>query len=365
MERLQDRSDRGRGDHVFSVPGSGRSGTRPEGHDPRGRDPRHLLGLGRSARAALQDVRSHVPRSGQRPPRPRRRDRDSAAERLLPRLGARDVRPLDPAGRDLVRDHAPDAGRRKQGPLVRQVARETADADPEEGHVQGRRRRGRGEGRAAGDHRVSEGPAEVPEAGRQDPQGSPPDGTSRDRQDAARALGRGRSERSVFHDLRLRLRRDVRGSGRVPRTRPLRAGEEECALHHLHRRDRRRRQAPRRGPGRRPRRARADIERPPRRDGRLRYERRGHPRRGDQPAGRARPGAPAAGAVRPPRRRGSARPARPGTNPEGPHARDPALGERGSLDHRARHAGIFGRGPGEPRQRGSVERGAVQQERSR
>ena len=36
----------------------------------------------------------------------------------------------------------------------------------EEGHVQGRRRRRRGQGRAAGDHRVPEGAAEVPEARR-------------------------------------------------------------------------------------------------------------------------------------------------------------------------------------------------------
>jgi cell division protease FtsH len=38
------------------------------------------------------------------------------------------------------------------------------------------------------------------------------------------------------------------------------------------------------------RRARADAERAPRRDGRLRVERGGHPARGDQPPGRARPG---------------------------------------------------------------------------
>ena len=72
-------------------------------------------------------------------------------------------------------------------------------------------------------------------------------------------------------------------------------GKEERAVHHLHRRDRRRRPAPRRGPRRRPRRARADAERPARRDGRLRHERGRHPRRRDQPARRARPGAPAPG----------------------------------------------------------------------
>jgi cell division protease FtsH len=45
------------------------------------------------------------------------------------------------------------------------------------------------------------------------------------------------------------------GVGRQPRPRHVRTGQEERALHHLHRRDRRRRPSPRRGPGRRQRRA--------------------------------------------------------------------------------------------------------------
>ena len=100
----------------------------------------------------------------------------------------------------------------------------------QEGHLQGRRRRRRGEGRAVRDRRVPEGPAEVPEARRQDPQGRPSDGPSRHRQDAARARDRGRGQRAVLLDLRLGLRRDVRrrrrraacatSSSRARRTRP-------------------------------------------------------------------------------------------------------------------------------------------------
>ena len=60
------------------------------------------------------------------------------------------------------------------------------------------------------------------------------------------------------------------GVGASPRARPVRAGQEERALHHLHRRDRRRGPPSRRRPGRRPRRARADAEPAPGGDGRLR-----------------------------------------------------------------------------------------------
>ena len=51
---------------------------------------------------------------------------------------------------------------------------------------------------------------------------------------------------------------------------PVRAGQEARALHHLHRRDRRRRPPPWRRTGRRSRRARADPERAAGRDGRVR-----------------------------------------------------------------------------------------------
>ena len=90
------------------------------------------------------------------------------------------------------------------------------------------------------------------------------------RQDPARPRGRRRGGRAVLLDLRLGLRRDVRRRRRQPRARPLRAGQAELALHHLHGRDRRRRPPPRRRPRRRSRRARADAQPAPRRDGRLR-----------------------------------------------------------------------------------------------
>ena len=50
----------------------------------------------------------------------------------------------------------------------------------------------------------------------------------------ARAIA-GRSQRAVLLHLRFGLRGDVRGRGRQPRARPVRAGQEERALHHLHR----------------------------------------------------------------------------------------------------------------------------------
>src|SRR5919198_647194 len=64
------------------------------------------------------------------------------------------------------------------------------------------------------------------------------------------------------------------------------AGE---AVHRLHGRDRRRRPPSRRGPRRRPRRARADAEPAPRRDGRVRAEGQHHPDRGHEPARHPRP----------------------------------------------------------------------------
>ena len=100
--------------------------------------------------------------------------------------------------------------------------------------VVGRRR---GQGRASGNHRVPEGTAEVPETGRPHPEGRAADGPSGNRQDASRPRRRRRSQRAVFLDQRLRFRRDVRRRWRVPRPRPVRTGEEERALHRVHRRD--------------------------------------------------------------------------------------------------------------------------------
>ena len=225
--------------------------------------------------------------------------------------------------------HAPDAERRQQGAVVRQEQGEAVVELAEEGHVQGRRRRRRSEGRAAGDHRVPQGAAEVPEARRPHSEGRAADGPSGNRQDAAGARGRRRSERAVLLDQRLGLRRDVRRRRRVARPRPVRAGQEERALHRLHRRDRRGRPPSRRRPRRRSRRARADAQPAARRDGRLRVERRRHPRRRDQPSRRARSGAAASRPLRSPHRRQPSRREGPRRHPRRPHPQDPDGRRRG------------------------------------
>ncbi len=172
--------------------------------------------------------------------------------------------------------------------------------------VAGRRRGGRG---AARDQGVPREPEEIPGPGGADPQGRAPVRTARA---PARRCWRGpwpaRPGVPVLLDLRLGLRRDVRRRRRLARARPVRAGQAELPLHHLHGRDRRRRAPSRRRPGRRPRRARADAQPAAGRDGRLRDEGQHHPDRRHQPARHPRPGAAAARALRPPDRR---RPSRP------------------------------------------------------
>ena len=154
----------------------------------------------------------------------------------------------------------------------------------------------------------------------------------------------------------LGLRRDVRRRRRLARARPLRAGQAEQPLHHLHGRDRRRRAPPRRRPRRRSRRARADAQPAARRDGRLRGEGQHHHDRGHQPARHPRPGAAAPGALRPPDRRRPARPQGPREDPRGPHPRQAA--REGDRHRRARRAdaGLHRRGPLEPDQRGGAAR---------
>ena len=190
----------------------------------------------------------------------------------------------DPAPRRLLDlPHEPDAGRRLEGDELRQEPREADVARLAEGHLQGRRRRGRGGRGAARDQGVPREPEEVPGARRADPEGRAPLRASRHRQDAARARDGRRGRRAVLLDLGLRLRRDVRRRRRLARARPVRAGEAGEPLHHLHRRDRRRRPPPWRRHGRRPRRARADAQPAPRRDGRLRAEGQRDPDRRHEP----------------------------------------------------------------------------------
>ena len=163
-----------------------------------------------------------------------------------------------------------------------------------EDHVPRRRGRGRGGGGAPRDQGVPREPEEVPGARRPHPQGRPALRASGHRQDAARPRRRRRGGRAVLLHLGLGLRRDVRRRRRLARARPVRAGQAELALHHLHGRDRRRRPPSRRRPRRRPRRARADAQPAARRDGRLRGQGQHHHDRGHQPARhpRSRPAAP-------------------------------------------------------------------------
>ena len=65
---------------------------------------------------------------------------------------------------------AADAGRREQGPELRQIARPPAHGAAEKGDFQGRCRHGRSQRRAAGNHRILERPAKIPEAGRAHPE---------------------------------------------------------------------------------------------------------------------------------------------------------------------------------------------------
>jgi len=82
-----------------------------------------------------------------------------------------------------------------------------------------------------------------------DPDRRPALRASGNRQDAARARRCRRSGRAVLLDLRLGLRRDVRRRRRLARARPVRTGEAEQPVHHLHGRDRRGRAPSRAGLG--------------------------------------------------------------------------------------------------------------------
>ncbi len=250
--------------------------------------------------------------------------------------------------------HELRAGRRLEGHAVRQVQGQAALRRLPEDHLPGRRGRRRGRRGAPRDQGVPREPEEVPGARGPDPEGRAALRAPRHGQDAARARRRRRGGRPVLLHLGLGLRRDVRRGRCLPRARPLRAGQAELALHHLHGRDRRRRPPPRRRHGRRARRARADAQPAPGRDGRLHLDGQHHHDRGHEPARHPRPRAPAPGPLRPPDRRGPPGPQGPRAHPRRPHARQ-AAGEGDRHGHpRGPDAGLHGRGPREPRQRGGA-----------
>ena len=290
------------------------------------------------------------------------RDPGRAAGTVGLPVRARAVAAVPAADRRLDLLHEPDAGRRpRRRDGLRQVQGEAADREVGQGDVQRRRRHRRGQGGARGDRRVPARPAEVLAPRRQDPEGRAARRPSGHRQDAARPRHRRRGGRAVLHHLGLGLRRDVRRRRREPRPRHVRAGQEERALHRLHRRDRRGRPAPRRRLRRRQRRARADAEPAPGRDGRLRGERGRDPDRRDQPARRARPGAAAPGPVRPAGAGDEPRHQGPREDPRRPRPAGAAGGGRRPADHRARLPGLLGRRSRQPRQRGGAARGADRQ----
>ena len=158
------------------------------------------------------------------------------------------------AGADPVHG-PPDAAGRQPRLRVREVQGQAALGRHAEDHLRRRGGMRRGEAGARGDHRLPEGPAEVPAAGRPAAQGRAAHRPARNRQDAARQSGGRRSGPSVLLDVGLGFRRDVRRRRCLAGARPVRAGQGARALHHLHRRDRRGRPPSRRRPGRRARRA--------------------------------------------------------------------------------------------------------------
>ena len=321
---------------VLAAPQRRRSGPRARRASSRGRRstaPTPTAAASRPMRRATRPWSQRLYNKGVHDHRPA-----AAGERALVRVAAGVVAAVHRADRRVDLPVAADAGRGRQGARLRQVARQASHRGARARHLRGRRRRRRGQAGPAGDRRVPARSRQVPEARRPHPARRAAGRPARHRQDAARPRHRRRGERAVLHHFRLRLRRDVRRRRREPRARHVRAGEEERAVHHLHRRDRRGRPPSRRRPRRRQRRARADAQPAAGRDGRLRGQRGHHPDRRHQPPRRARPGAAASRPLRPPGRRAEPGRGRPRADPEGPRAQGAAGARRQPEDHRARHA---------------------------
>ena len=224
------------------------------------------------------------------------------------------------------------------------------------------RRRRRGQGRAARGRRLPARSRALREARRARAEGRPAARPARHRQDAARQGRRARVRRAVLLAVGGVVRRDVRRPRRRAHPAPVPRGAQARAGDHLHRRARRRRRAPRLGHlGR----ARADAQPAARRDGRLQLERR--PRRHGrvEPAREARPGAAAARPLRPPgvrlaagRRRAASASSRSTRATSRSHDVDLAQGRR--ADERADR-----RRPREPLQRGGDPLRAPRRRRAR
>ena len=223
--------------------------------------------------------------------------------------------------------------------------------------LRGRRGHRRGRGRDQRGRRLPEEPGQVPAPGRPRAQGRAAGRRPGHRQDPAGPGDRGRGQRALLQRERLGVHRDDRRRGGQPGARAVRRGPQGRPRDHLHRRDRHHRALPRgRALDRRPRRARADAEPDPDRDGRL-LRPRGRRRAGrHQPARRARSRAAAARPVRPHDHGAPAGPQGPGRDPGRPHPPGAAGRRRGPGRHRRIHPGHDRRGPRQPGQRGGAAR---------
>ena len=235
----------------------GRSGPRARRSDPGTGNPRHL-----HRRPQLPDLCAERPQPDPAALRQGRVDhRPPAAERrALVRVAPGLVAAVHRADRRVDIPVAADAGSGRQGARFRKEPRQAADRSPWPRHVRGRGRRRRSQAGSAGDRRVPARSRKIPAAWRAHPARRAAGRPARHRQDPACARHRRRGQCAVLHHFGLRLRRDVRRRRRLARARHVRAGQEERALHHLHRRDRCRRSPPRRRARRRQRRARADAQ---------------------------------------------------------------------------------------------------------
>ena len=132
---------------------------RPRRADPGAGNPRHL-----HRRPHLPDLCAERSDAGAAPLRQGRGDHRAAAgrQRAVVRVAAGVVAAVHRADRRVDFPVAPDAGRRRQGAGLRQVARQASHRGAWPRHLRGRRRRRRGQVRPAGDRRIPARSRQVP-----------------------------------------------------------------------------------------------------------------------------------------------------------------------------------------------------------
>ena len=131
--------------------------------DPGPGNPRHL-----HRRPQLPDLCAERSDAGAAPLRQGRVDHRAAAgrQRAVVRVAAGLVAAVHRADRRVDIPVAADAGRRRQGARLRQVARQASDRGARPRHLRGRRRRRRGQAGPAGDRRVPARSRQIPAARR-------------------------------------------------------------------------------------------------------------------------------------------------------------------------------------------------------